>query len=574
MSHARPTCVILLGLLLLTGGAHAQEPQARRTLDPELQKKAVDLLGTVADQIGTLQSAENRARLGSNIAASLWKHDEQRARRLLAAVQSDIALGLQKVDEDEHALTLNRMVFLKLRMDTIERIAAYDAEAALAFLKATEPEPAVTKEEYIAEMLRSLEIRLANQIAGEKPEVALQLGRKSLDRGFSEELFPLLKLLLKKDRSKGLTLYKEMVAALERRGLTNYTAALWFGARLLRLFPPPMVDEPSYRDLVKLFIDTAFQNGCHKAIEQRAQGFYYCRELVAFLPQMEKVDASRAAELKKSSPDEEEDSGSSEGYEALEDIAQNGTVDQMLELAGKYPELQHTIYWRAVSKAVESGNFDQARKIATDHIDDPMRKEILARLDRAQEFQALTSEKVAEIQSALAKVPTTRGKISFLLQLANQLGPHDRKATLKLLGQAGELIETMKPGREQTEVEIGLAMMYCIEKDERSFTRMHSIMPKLNELIAAAIKLDGYETSNVRDGEWNMSSQGHVGSLLTMLSQGAVYFAWCDFDRAVNMAGQFERSEIRLMAQLKLAQAILAGPPKRPPVGLAVEAWD
>src|SRR5688572_24837293 len=101
MSHARLTCIILLALLLLTGRAHGQESQARQTADPELQKKAIDLLRTVADQIGTLQSAENRARIGSNIAASLWKHDEQRARRLLDSVQSDINLGLQKVDEDE-----------------------------------------------------------------------------------------------------------------------------------------------------------------------------------------------------------------------------------------------------------------------------------------------------------------------------------------------------------------------------------------------------------------------------------------------------------------------------------------
>jgi hypothetical protein len=35
------------------------------------------------------------------------------------------------------------------------------------------------------------------------------------------------------------------------------------------------------------------------------------------------------------------------------------------------------------------------------------------------------------------------------------------------------------------------------------------------------------------------------------------------FDRAVSLAAQFERTEIRMMAQLKLAQGILAGPPKR-----------
>jgi hypothetical protein len=37
----------------------------------------------------------------------------------------------------------------------------------------------------------------------------------------------------------------------------------------------------------------------------------------------------------------------------------------------------------------------------------------------------------------------------------------------------------------------------------------------------------------------------------------------CDFDRAVSLAAQFDRQELRMMAQLKLAQGILAGPKAR-----------
>jgi hypothetical protein len=65
-----------------------------------------------------------------------------------------------------------------------------------------------------------------------------------------------------------------------------------------------------------------------------------------------------------------------------------------------------------------------------------------------------------------------------------------------------------------------------------------------------------------------MSGEGVIGSLTTGLAHNAGYFAWCDFDRAVSLAAQFERSEIRIMAQLKLAQGILAGPPKRLPMAI------
>ena len=90
---------------------------------------------------------------------------------------------------------------------------------------------------------------------------------------------------------------------------------------------------------------------------------------------------------------------------------------------------------------------------------------------------------------------------------------------------------------------------------------METQLPKLNELIDAAVKLDGFDTQYVRDGEWNMSANGTLGEILTDLSQNAGYFAWCDFDRAVNMAAQFDRAEIRMMAQLKLAQSIVSAPP-------------
>jgi hypothetical protein len=80
-------------------------------------------------------------------------------------------------------------------------------------------------------------------------------------------------------------------------------------------------------------------------------------------------------------------------------------------------------------------------------------------------------------------------------------------------------------------------------------------MPKLNELVDAAAKLDGYENHYLRDGEWNMTGEGTTGAALNGLASEATYFAWCDFDRAVGLAGQFARPEIRLMAQLKLAQA-------------------
>ena len=194
---------------------------------------------------------------------------------------------------------------------------------------------------------------------------------------------------------------------------------------------------------------------------------------------------------------------------------------------------------------------------------------MLARLDEDQARLSITEAQLTRVLKAISEIPQPAARASALLTLANNTGFTDHKMALKFLNQASEIVKTLDPGREQDEAQVRLAFLYCLEKSDRGMAIMESLVPKLNELVAAAIKLDGYETQYVREGEWNMSAEGSLGSLLTLLATASGYFAWYDFDRAVSLAGQFERNEIRMMAQLKLAQSIPSGPPKRPQLGYA-----
>jgi hypothetical protein len=134
---------------------------------------------------------------------------------------------------------------------------------------------------------------------------------------------------------------------------------------------------------------------------------------------------------------------------------------------------------------------------------------------------------------------------------------------LKLASQAEDAVASMKPDNTQAHFQISIAIAYCLLKSERGFTIMESLIPKLNELVDAAMKLQGFDADYVRENEWNMSAGGSTGEVLTDLANRAGYFAWADFDRAVSLSSQLQRNEIRIMAQLKLAQGILAGPTVR-----------
>ena len=218
MSRTIFTLLLILLVLLSPQRTLAQQSslssQKTQAENAALREKAFNLLESAAGQLGSLQSPENRARLGANIADSLWDHDEKRARALLALVQDDIRQGMANRDLEDPKDQLSLKVFLKLRIDTVERIAKHDGELALAFLKSTEFISDKPLPPSYTENARGLELRLAKQIAASNPELTVKLLRKALAEGFSEELLPLLRQLNRTHKEQALTLYKEIVQKL------------------------------------------------------------------------------------------------------------------------------------------------------------------------------------------------------------------------------------------------------------------------------------------------------------------------------------------------------------------------
>jgi hypothetical protein len=556
---------------VLLSGSYVQAQQEKAAPEKEevaaLREKAYQLLESVAGQLNTLQSSENRTRMGSNLVESLWKHDEQRARSLLRMVQEDIKTELQKIDRltyvDEENSRFN--VFLKLRLDTIDRLAKHDGEAALEFLTATKPTLVNGRESYdFREREQQLEMRLAQQIAVNNPDAALKLARQALKRGYSFDILTLLDKLNRKHKAQGQLLYKDIVEKFREADLDDWNART-MAQTLVQAFVPPAVDELIFRDLISVFVTKALAHGCaQKFSDEEGDKSEFCRWLATTISGAERYDP-RASRIKQYVVEGYDTQRFTFTFNEMEELLSERAYDQVEALALKHPELQMSIYLGATHTALNNGDLAQARKfvdlLPADQTE--RRKDLLAQIDRYENKSAVTEEKLAGLQRALEEMPDVRRRIDVLVVQANLLGEMDRNVALKLLNQASDLVETLSPGKDQTMRRLGLAVMYAMEKSDRGFAIMESLLPKLNELVDISVKLDGYDTSYLRDGEWNMSANGATGEILTRLSQQAGSFAWCDFDRAVSLASQFERPEIRLMAQLKLAQSILAGPPKR-----------
>ncbi|HEU4431861.1 MAG TPA: hypothetical protein VFR51_00605 [Pyrinomonadaceae bacterium] len=567
MIHSRtPLVALLLGIVLLSGG-YARAQQQKEAAETEevkaLREKAYKLLDLVASQLNTLQSSENRARMGSNLVDSLWKHDEERARSLLRMVQEDVKAELQKRERAPNEG--NRFdVFLKLRRDTVDRLAKHDGEAALEFLRVTKPVFEGRHQPYeFLDQEQAMELRLARQIASNNPDAALKLARQALEVSYSTDVLKLLAKLNRTHKTHGQLLFKDIVEKLADGNLEDWNTRN-MAQTLVQGFAPPTTDESMYRELIAIMVKKGLDHGCgEKPSPEENQGTEFCRWLATTIAAAEQYD-SRAAKMKQWVSDGYESYRFPFLFDEMEELLNERAYDEVEALASKHPELQEGIYLRAIQYSVINGDTARARKLIDGFPGGPERRqELLAGLEEIEKSSTVTEEKLAQIKERVEELPDIRSRASFLLVNANVLGQTDRNVAMKLLNQASDMIEAMPPGKEQTLGRMDLAMMYASEKSDRGFAIMESLLPKLNELIDVSVKLDGYDTNYLRDGEWNMSASGATGEILTRLSAQAGRFAWCDFDRAVNLASQFERPEIRLMAHLKLAQSILAGPPKR-----------
>ncbi len=560
---------LILALALfftISGYARAQENKSAPNKEEiaALREKAFKLIDSVAGHLGTLQSAENRARMGSNIVESLWKHDEERARALLRVVQEDIKTELQKRDgEIRYDDRFN--VFLKLRIDTIQRIAKYDGQAAYDFMKVTEPVLENQEPYEFRANEQNLELSLARQIAANSPDIALKLGRQSLKQSLNSDVLKVLSRLNRKHKEQANILYKEIVEKLPDADIAEAWNTREFVQTLVRTYEPPDVDASTHRELIGFIVTTALDRGCgKKPSEEEEEAAEFCRWAATILTNAAKYD-SRIARLKPWAVEGFEASNFAVLYEEAQELLRERAYGEVEALAAKYPSARDGIYQQAIFSAMAAGETDKMKELIDRYAgNDPDKRQMfMSQVERQEKRNTVTEEKLAEIQSRLETIQESRTRVLYLLGLGSNVAAVDQKAGMKFLDQARELIDTLKPGKEQTQARLGLALVYCQQKNDRGFAIMESLLPKLNELVEVAVKLDGFDTSYLRDGEWNMSASGSVGEILTMLSESAGTFAWSDFDRAVTLASQFERPEIRLMAHLKLAQSILAGPTQK-----------
>lgn len=566
LTHRSLFASIVVLVLLFTVSVRSQERDRREPPDKdaaaETKRKAIDLLISVVGQTDTLRSPENRARIRSNAAEALWDADEKRARSIFAAVIDDLKAGFNEYEPEDTANPNPRhksyeryqtfMVFWQLRRDTIDRIARHDPDLALEFLNATKLPESFKQPEQIEKGDEFLALYLAGQVATKNPQLALKIARASLAQGFSNDLVSVLLKTQRKHQEAAQNFYNAIIEKLREANLVTDRSAREFAFNLVRSFQPPDADESGYRDLLGMLLKSALDDGCGDEQSENYSGI--CYQVGSLFAELQKYHPQRAASLKRWAGEDHLDYGRALPAEVGETV-ETASVDELVELAKRYPDMEGYIAWQAFTKAQAAGDIDRAQKIASEVTNTEMRDSMLAQVDETKKFISKSEARTAAVQEALSHMGTDE-QIQYLLSLATWFGSQDRKTAFGFLDQAGQMIDKEKPGKTKLRGQVDLAIGYAFLKSRRGFAIVEGMIPRLNQLVAAAMELDGVETSYVRDEEWNMDNQGVIGGLLGDLARHAGYFAAIDFDRSVTLANQMERPELRLMAELKIAQGV------------------
>lgn len=554
----RPLSAFFLMACLVPAYGQKPTPAAPPADAKAKEEQALKLVDTIAGTIPSLRSSENRIFVTCAIAEILWTRDEPRARTLFESLAKEVISKFAALDPSDQHSTQILGTMQQQRREIIDRMAPRDPEMALAFLKATRsPADFDSKNNHLSE--ESIELHLASMVAMKKPEIALKMGRTALKRGVSHSLVSLLQTIGAKSPEVAHTFHAELIERLKMEDLANNLEAINIASILLVSFQPPQAKVETYRELVEFVITSVMAVSPTSRENSYTQSFL--NQLRMIMPQIEKYAPERVAALRLWSDSVR---GSLEPnarmYQEINELTERGTVEEMLALADRYPIEQRTpIYQQAAWKAQGNGDFARARQIINELVKDPVqRRQMLDQIESQQVWQSVNEYKIAEARSVIRKLKTAEQRASMLVNLSmSALGKGSRELALELLGEATALVNAMPQNSNRLNTQLQIINAYANLDSERSVEMMQSLVVHLNQLVAAAAVLDGFENSYLREGEWTRHNYSSLGGVVTSVEQNIGTLAQKDLEAAKSLSAQLERPEIRIMAQLEIAKSVL-----------------
>lgn len=550
-----------------------------------------------------------------------------------SAAESVAEMGRQQqnnnTDRRGGPQNVDRRAF-QLRQELVMAAARHDAQLAYQLLAITKPaalpappadvrgpRPQFSPED-------NLEQTLLGQIARLDPKLAAQNAEQMLDKGqFPRSLTEVLNHLFMQDFDAAAKLAEKTAKRLQTANLLTDPQAASLAQQLLIRGPRPaekpsvikvngqamlpVLDQATYTDLLGSVIDMALkaapstpsasQNNNQRPQAQRARpgivsgvgpgtgnvvsvnnvqseqtaALRLLAGLQAALPLIDQYAPTKATAVRQRLS--EAGLGASSPFnvsQAMSALQGNPTADALVQAAAVAPpQMQPRIYQQAAYKALEEGNAARARQIATEHLPAGARDTVMQRIDFRELALKGESARIEDVRQTIARLPSENDKLNMLLQLANDTRKANPKLSTQLLEDARQITNRRASSYDHFDQQLRVARAFATVDPARTFEVLDAAISQLNELLAAAAVLNGFEVNMWRDGEMSLQPSNGLSSMIQRFGGELGMLADKDLERAETLAGRFQFAEPRIMARLAIVQGLLMiGKPTSGPVSV------
>lgn len=582
----------------------------------ERQKNAYRLLDQIVDETQSLRLPENRVRVQTTAADLLWDSNQARARSLFSMAAESVAeMGRQQQNNNNNRRggpqNADRRAF-QLRQDLVLTAARHDAQLAYQLLAITKPAALPPPQVVDARGPRpqinpedNLEQQLLGRIAALDPKLAAQNADQMMDKGqFPRSLTEVLNNLYKQDPDAAAKLADKTVKKLQATNLLTNAEAATLAQMLLMRGPRstetpkitnptliPTLEQGPYAELLGSVVDMALKaTPPAPQNNQRAQGqrarpiaatvagpgyvppqgvsadqleqsgaLRLLAGLQVALPLIDQYVPAKASAVRQKLS--EAGLGASSPFamaQTMSVMQGNPSSDALVQAASVAPQQAQTrLYQQAALKALEEGNVDRARQIATNYLQANARDSVMQRIDFRELSLKGESARLDEIRQSIARLQSDTEKLNMLLQLARETQQANPKLANQLLEEARQMTNHRAASYEQFDQQLKVARAFATVDPARSFEVLDPGISQLNELLAAAAMLNGFEITMFRDGELLLQGGGGLTAMVQRFGQELGGLADKDLDRAETLAGRFQYAEARITARLAIVQGLL-----------------
>lgn len=588
------------------------------------EKKAFILLEQVVADAPSLKLPENRIRIQIAAADLLWDRNEARARSLFSQAADGVAEMIRTAenkDTNQRQNVNQTRTPAQLRQDLVLSVARHDGPLAYQVLASTRSltPPADNTFGQGPSAEETLEQLLLARVALVDPKLALQNAEQFLDKGqYPRTLTSVLSQLQRKDKEAATKLEDKIVQRLHSENMlanidagnlaigllapgprvastsTDTPAASQNTAAPSQRNTPQILGESSYQDLMRTLIDAALKATPAPAGSQRrgnaARGRgpnggrqvdvqttlsdaeieqNNARRLLSgvqsLLPKIDQYLPDRAQAVRQKVTEVGMGNNQRSNMGQVMSALQQGNADSLMAAAPSAPaQLQPRIYQQAALKALDEGNADRARAIATDHLDSNVRAGVLQTIDFRQMADKVEASRIEDVRQTLAGLSSDNQRVDLLLQLAAGAQKKNAKLAGQLLDEALRLVNRPAGSYQQMDAQIRVAHAFAALDPARSFQILEPGIMQLNELLSAAAVLNGFEVNVFRDGELPLQGGSGLGSMVNRYAQELAVLAKSDFERAQTLVNRFQLPEPRIQARLAIAQGLLRPQPAQP----------